>query len=161
MKKSAFLLILVTCTHFLIAQKADESEIALLLERHNFWRSEVGVTDIKYSNELAEVANSWAIEIKKQGCVFKRSENAYGENMFKGTVGETTIGDAVDSWGAEKQYYDIKKNKCESDEICGHYTQIVWKNTTDIGCAKTICDGSVIWICNYNPPGNYVGQKPF
>ncbi|MEP2023182.1 CAP domain-containing protein, partial [Reichenbachiella sp.] len=67
----------------------------------------------------------------------------------------------VDSWGAEKQNYDYKKNKCETGKICGHYTQIVWKNTTEIGCAKTLCDGSVIWICNYNPPGNFVGQKPY
>jgi len=162
MKKSTLFIIIITCTHhLLLAQKADSDEVDLLLERHNFWRAEVGVDDISYSKELAEVANKWAIQLKKQGCIFKQSENAYGENIFKGTVGYVTISDAVDSWGEEKKNYDYKKNKCESGKICGHYTQIVWKNSTEVGCARTICDGSVIWICNYNPPGNFVGQKPY
>lgn len=161
MKKSTLLLSMVISTHLLVAQKADTDEIDILIERHNFWRSEVGVSDINYSDELAEVANRWAIQLKKQGCTFGQSENAYGENLFKGTVGYVGAGDAVDSWAAEKESYDYKKNKCDSGEICGHYTQVVWKNTTEVGCAKTICDGSVIWICNYNPPGNYVGQKPY
>lgn len=162
MKKTAAIIIsLIAFSQIVWAQKADEEEIELLIERHNYWRNDVGVADIKYSDELAEVANKWAIELKSQGCVFKHSENAYGENLFKGTVGYFTAGDAVDSWGAEKKDYDYKKNKCQSDKMCGHYTQIVWKNTTEVGCAKTICDGSVIWICNYNPPGNYIGQKPY
>ncbi|WP_422359288.1 CAP domain-containing protein [Reichenbachiella sp.] len=161
MKKSTLLLSFVISTHLLMAQKADSDEIDVLIERHNFWRSEVGVNDINYSDELAEVANQWAIQLKKKGCAFEQSENAYGENLFKGTVGYVGANDAVDSWAAEKKNYDYKKNKCESGEICGHYTQVVWKNTTEVGCAKTICDGSVIWICNYNPPGNFVGQKPY
>lgn len=162
MKKTVTLLLfLFTSIQLLFAQKADDKEVELLIERHNYWRSDVGVDEIKYSNELAEVANKWAVELKAQGCAFKHSQNAYGENLFKGTVGYYTAGDAVDSWGAEKQNFDYKKNKCDAGKMCGHYTQIVWKNTTEVGCAKTICNGSVIWVCNYNPPGNYVGQKPY
>ncbi|SMD32134.1 pathogenesis-related protein 1 [Reichenbachiella faecimaris] len=162
MKKSVVLLLLfIASSDLLLAQKADDKEIELLIERHNYWRSDVGVSDINYSAELANVANKWAIELKTQGCSFKHSQNAYGENLFKGTVGYFTVGDAVDSWGAEKQDYDYKKNKCQTDKMCGHYTQIVWKNTTEVGCAKSICDGSVIWVCNYNPPGNFIGQKPY
>lgn len=151
----------VIYTQLLIAQKADSDEIDLLLERHNFYRLEVGVEEIKYSDELANVANEWAKKLKKQGCTFKHNDNAYGENMAKGTVGSFTIYDAIDSWASEKEFYDYKKNKCESGKTCSHYTQVIWKNTTEVGCAKTICDGSVIWICNYNPPGNFIGQKPY
>lgn len=149
------------CIQFSFAQKADDKEIELLVARHNFWRADVGVGEITYSDELAEVANSWAKQLKEQGCEFKHSKNAYGENLFKGTVGYFTAADAVDSWGSEKQDYDYGKNKCAVGKMCGHYTQIVWKNTTEVGCAKVICDGSVIWICNYNPAGNYVGQQPY
>ncbi|UXX78869.1 pathogenesis-related family 1 protein [Reichenbachiella carrageenanivorans] len=162
MKYSAFLVIVFLCsTHLSFAQKADETEVELLIDRHNFWRADVGVAPINYSEELAEVANKWAIQLKSQGCAFKHSQNAYGENLFKGTVGYFTAGDAVDSWGSEKQDYDYKKNKCTTGKMCGHYTQIVWENTTEVGCAKSICDGSVIWVCNYNPAGNYVGQQPY
>ena len=45
--------------------------------------------------------------------------------------------------------------------MCGHYTQIVWKTTTEFGCAKSICEGNVTWVCNYNPPSNWVGEKPY
>ncbi|WP_420580646.1 CAP domain-containing protein [Reichenbachiella sp.] len=161
MKQSTLLVTIMLFAQLIAAQKADKSEIGVLIERHNFWRSEVGVSDISYSNELAEVAYKWTLELKKQGCIFEQSENAYGENIFKGSVGSVNVGDAVDSWAAEKQNYNYKKNTCEQDKICGHYTQLVWNNSTEVGCAKTICDGSVIWVCNYNPPGNFVGQKPY
>ena len=37
----------------------------------------------------------------------------------------------------------------------GHYTQIVWKDTKEVGCAKISCDGNkTLWRCNYNPHGN-------
>lgn len=143
------------------AQKASKDEIELLLERHNYWRGEVGVDSITYSDDLAEVAYQWALELKKQKCAFKHSNNSYGENLFRGTVGYFTAADAVDAWGNEKADYDYAKNTCKANKVCGHYTQIVWRNTTKVGCAKVICDGNVTWVCNYDPPGNYVGQKPY
>jgi len=142
-------------------QEADATEIASILERHNFWRADVGVGELTYSQDLAKEANKWAIALKKQQCAFKHSRTSFGENLFKGTVGYYTVADAVDSWAGEKQDYNYEGNKCAKDKVCGHYTQIVWQNTTEVGCAKNICDGSVTWVCNYNPPGNYVGQKPY
>jgi pathogenesis-related protein 1 len=162
MRKYLLLVLVITAMQVpSFAQKAMGKEIEILVERHNFWRADVGVGEIKYSNELANVANKWAVALKEMGCKFEHSQNAYGENLFKGTVGYYTAGDAVDSWASEKQDYSYSKNKCTDGKICGHYTQIVWKNTTEFGCAKSVCDGSVTWICNYNPPGNYVGQKPY
>jgi pathogenesis-related protein 1 len=38
---------------------------------------------------------------------------------------------------------------------------MVWKNTTEVGCAAIECNGMTLWVCNYNPPGNYRGQKPY
>ena len=49
--------------------------------------------------------------------------------------------------------------------VCGHYTQIVWKNTERIGCGKATSRQNglftVYWVCQYDPSGNYVGQKPY
>ncbi|RJE74223.1 pathogenesis-related family 1 protein [Reichenbachiella sp. MSK19-1] len=155
------LIIIYTYSFQSVGQKATADEIELILERHNFWRADVGVGEIKYSEELAEVANKWAIELKKQDCAFKHSRNSFGENLFKGTVGYYTAGDAIDAWGNEKANYNYSKNTCDANKVCGHYTQIVWKNTTEVGCAKVICNGNVTWVCNYNPPGNFVGEKPY
>ncbi|MGL1885951.1 MAG: CAP domain-containing protein [Reichenbachiella sp.] len=146
---------------FSIAQKANSEEIELLMDRHNVWRTEVGVDKLTYSEELAEVANQWAIQLKKEGCAFKHSQNSYGENLFKGTSGYYTVGDAIDAWGNEKKDFDYKKNQCKKGAVCGHYTQVIWKATTEVGCAKNICNDIVTWVCNYNPPGNFIGVKPY
>ena len=61
----------------------------------------------------------------------------------------------------EIKAFDEKTGQCKDGEVCGHYTQLVWKNTTEVGCAKVTCGNQTIWVCNYNPPGNYVGQKPY
>jgi pathogenesis-related protein 1 len=45
--------------------------------------------------------------------------------------------------------------------VCGHYTQIVWRDTTSVGCAAQSCPQGEIWVCDYSPPGNYVGQHPY
>ena len=144
-----------------IAQPANEVEINDVIQRHNYWRADVGVGEIEYSDELAEVAFAWAQQLKEKGCAFEHSGNQYGENLFKGTKGYYTAADAIDSWASEKQYYNYDKNKCKSGEMCGHYTQIVWKNTTKVGCAQIECNGMITWVCNYDPPGNYVGEKPY
>ncbi|MEM6522020.1 MAG: CAP domain-containing protein, partial [Cyanobacteria bacterium P01_C01_bin.70] len=40
----------------------------------------------------------------------------------------------VAAWVAEKADYDYASNSCASGKVCGHYTQIVWRETTAVGC---------------------------
>ena len=68
----------------------------------------------------------------------------------------------VDSWGGEKGFYDHTSNRCRAGKVCGHYTQVVWRDSTEVGCGMAVCaNASQVWVCNYRPPGNYVGQKPY
>ncbi|MFY0651820.1 MAG: hypothetical protein JXQ96_07290 [Cyclobacteriaceae bacterium] len=163
MKPNYFLLFIAICLVSIVAkaQPANEVEIDEILTQHNYWRAEVGVADINYSDELADAANTWALKLKEKGCAFEHSGNGYGENLFKGTKGYYSAGDAVNSWASEKKDYNYDKNKCKSGAVCGHYTQLVWRNTTQVGCAQMECKGMVTWVCSYNPPGNYVGEKPY
>lgn len=141
-----------------------------LTAEHNRWRSRVGVPDLKWSDKLADVAQDWADTLKKEGCGFYHSGNGYGENLFMSSalmysdgrreLVNVTPKDAVDSWGNEVKDYNYADNSCSG--VCGHYTQVVWKDTKEVGCARTVCDDkSQIWVCSYTPAGNIVGRKPY
>lgn len=49
---------------------------------------------------------------------------------------------------------------CELGQMCEHHTQIVWKTTIRVGCAKVGYDvGNVFVTCNYDPLENYIGER--
>jgi len=136
------------------------AEIDETLAVHNEWRAQVNVLPLVWDEELSKIALKWAKQLKKEGCEFKHSGvNGLGENLFMGTTGYYGPAEVVNSWGNEIKDYNYDKNSCSG--VCGHYTQIVWKTTERVGCAKIECDGMDIWVCNYDPPGNWVGQKPY
>ena len=160
----AALLLLTTTSLSLKDQTAlSQEEIKVVLERHNFWRADVGVyEELEWSDEMAKLAADWAKQLKRKKCGFEhRPNNKYGENLFMGTTGYYDAEDVVDSWAHEKADYNYEKNKCKPGKMCGHYTQIVWETTKRVGCAKIECNGYDIWVCNYDPPGNWVGEKPY
>ena len=76
----------------------------------------------------------------------------------------------MQGWVSESTDYDLASNTCKPGKICGHYTQVVWRDTRQVGCASVVCNSNSpfqghpqwrIWVCDYAPPGNYVGQKPY
>ena len=141
-------------------KQLTDSEVKALINTHNRWRADVGVPPLSWSEKLADYAADWAKNLKRQNCAFKhRQPNDYGENLFQGTADAFDATYVVDAWGNEVEDYNYKKNKCSG--VCGHYTQVVWKGTKEVGCAKIECKGMDIWVCNYNPPGNWVGEKPY
>jgi pathogenesis-related protein 1 len=79
------------------------------------------------------------------------------------------VDDAVASWVAESKDYDHSHNRCAKGKVCGHYTQVVWRHTRRVGCAVASCTGGspfrandwTLVVCNYDPPGNVVGERPY
>lgn len=138
----------------------DAVVIQELLDKHNSYRSDVGVEAILWSEDLAISAQNWADELA-ENCDFKHSGGEFGENIWAGTAGAFDPIDVVTSWGSEITDYDYETNTCAEGKVCGHYTQIVWENSTQVGCGTVTCDGLDIWVCQYDPPGNFVGQKPY
>jgi cysteine-rich secretory family protein len=95
-----------------------------------------------------------------------------GENLAASTPGVWTAPAAVVAdWAAEWADYAYARNACAPGRACGHYTQLVWRGTARIGCAKATCrvnspfgPGTPTWdfyVCQYEPPGNWVGQRPY
>ena len=104
----------------------------VVLSNHNFFRSEHNVSDLTWNDTLATFASNWA---KK--CEFEHSGGPYGENLAAGYQNATA---AVEGWANERQGYDFKKPTGFSEKT-GHFTQLVWANTTTVGCGREACNG--------------------
>ncbi|MDW7774663.1 MAG: CAP domain-containing protein [Desulfobulbaceae bacterium] len=158
---------------------AEEGVMTGMTEAHNAVRAELGLPELAWSDELAESAGEWAQYLADyNGCRMKhrpaKGENAsdYGENLFRASAVKFSTGErevqkftaqhVVDSWASEAQYYNYEKNRCQWGRKCGHYKQVVWRDTRLVGCGMALCaDKSQIWVCNYDPPGNFAGRKPY
>jgi len=138
-----------------------------MTEAHNAARANVDppadppISPLTWSAELAAVAQSYADQ-----CTWEHSGGPYGENLYA-TSGSAAPADVVASWVAEATSYDHAANSCS--DVCGHYTQVVWAASQRIGCGVANCtEGSPLgssswqfWVCNYDPPGNYIGERPY
>ena len=131
------------------------------LNAHNTARSQVGVGAMTWDNTLATYAQNYANQ-RKADCNLVHSGGPYGENIAWGSPSLTGTG-AVNMWVAEKADYDYNSNTCASGKVCGHYTQVVWRNSVRLGCGRVQCNNNKGWfvICSYDPRGNYNGQRPY
>lgn len=142
-------------------------EIDKLVREHNRLRADVGVEPVTWSADLAAYAQSWANNLAQQGCELDHRpasgqwKQIYGENLFMGTASGYRVEDAVKSWEEEKANYRGGPLNNSNWQDAGHYTQVVWRATTQIGCAKVNCRDNLIVVCNYNPRGNTLGQKAY
>ncbi|KAB1223967.1 Pathogenesis-related protein 1C [Morella rubra] len=128
---------------------------------HNKVRQHVGEPLLTWDRKLARYARRCATQ-RFLDCRMVHSYGPYGENLFWGKQDHWTPTEAVQSWVREHRFYDPQNNFCDPGQMCGHYTQIVWRDTLRVGCARKKCkNGGLYIICEYDPPGNYVNESPF
>ncbi len=138
------------------------------VDAHNAMRRQTEPTpdpelpEMSWDPELAVIAAEWG-----EGCLWEHSMGPTGENLaaFSGGATPTTV---VEAWYSEIADYDYDSNECAPGKMCGHYTQVVWRDTIFVGCAEQACDdiegagfGGAYFVCEYSPPGNYVGERPY
>lgn len=159
----------------------DEQAIC---EQHNTHRAKHGVPALNWSKTLAKNAKEWVADChtskNADGDEFFCHQSAeygcgtdanykFGENLawFWGTP-QRTPAQIVDGWYCEINQYDFNNPRlgsgvmfgCDNnpEKVTGHFTQVVWKSTTSVGCAKNTCpiggNAGTLWACEYDPPGN-------
>ena len=140
---------------------------ASMLAGHNSERAAVGVPPLTWSEPLAADAQSWADHLAKTGR-FEHSDAGTrkdeGENLWEGTHGGFTYEEMVASWANEKRYYKggvFQSGGGAGGQPIGHYTQMVWRNTTKVGCAIASGAEYDVLVCRYDPPGNFIGEMPY
>lgn len=146
---------------------AEPPEMNGMTAAHNAARASVSppatpaIPPLAWDGTIGAYAQAYA-----DNCVWQHSGGPYGENIYA-TSGSVAPGDVVASWMSEEPDYDYAANSCSA--ICGHYTQVVWRDTARLGCGVTNCASGApwnggpfqFWVCDYDPPGNFNGQRPY
>lgn len=173
MKFFCFLFLFVTTTGAQAQLSATGSaipaaEAQAALETHNRMRAEVGAAPLRWSQELSVFAQAWADHLAGAGCRFQHRPikgewaQQYGENLFWGNGAFFNASDATNSWYGEKKDFRYGPVTESNYARIGHYTQLVWSATTEVGMGAARCrNGAWIIVANYSPRGNYVGVKPY
>ncbi len=123
---------------------------------HNRVRAKHCAGPLTWSTKLAAYAQKWADSLEAKGCAFGHSGGPYGENLAAGTEGVLDPEATVAMW-----YDEIKQYKFPDGGFSmqtGHFTQVVWRGTKQVGCGHAQCKGNDIWVCEYDPPGNWDGE---
>jgi len=127
------------------------------ITEHNRYRKQHCAGPLTWSAQLAADAQKWADTLVSKGCVFGHSGGKHGENLAAGTTGALPPEEVVRMWYDEVKIYSFSKPTGFSMET-GHFTQVVWTDTTQVGCGMSQCNGNDIWVCQYETPGNWEGQ---
>lgn len=157
-----------------------DAEIDIALRAHNETRQAVGLESLKWSCALAEFAQKWAntdtgnhsTEQQRKGIV---PGDGAGENLAHGFDSETpvTVQSMIQGWIDEKQFLQSDRKTCTANPKnipCGHYTQMVWRATTEVGCGIIRKSNSFTedskgkasyLVCIYNPGGNTDGVAAY
>ncbi|MEO6636834.1 MAG: CAP domain-containing protein [Ginsengibacter sp.] len=91
------------------------------------------------------------------------NEFGYGENVFGGSPAAAFKGvDAANAWLREKEKYTYSKLREDNWFATGHYTQMIWKSTTEVGLGMATCPtGGIVIVGDYSPAGNMSGEYPY
>lgn len=127
-----------------------------VLDAHNILRARHEVPDLTYNIDLENYARDTFTT-----CNFDHSDSPYGENLAAGYSSPTA---AIQDWYDEIRLYDF--NNPGFSEDTGHFTQVVWKSSAELGCYLKDCNGEdgtpgQFLICEYNPFGNIVNPGYF
>lgn len=137
-----------------------------LLVAHNRARAALGLPLLHWDSALAMAASAWAANLARRGA-FEHSDSrgGMGENLWAGTPGAFSPEHMIARWAAEKQIFKpgvFPDNSKTGDwEQVGHYTQMVWRTTTAVGCALAAGPRADVLVCRYAPAGNVIGEPPF
>ncbi|KAL1192596.1 Pathogenesis-related leaf protein 4 [Cardamine amara subsp. amara] len=154
-------LLIVSISFLVIAVTNAQNTPQDYLNTHNTARAQVGVANLVWDTTVANYALTYA-NSRKADCSLTHSNGPYGENLAKGSSSSFSAISAVNLWVNEKPYYNYTTNKCTGGQQCLHYTQVVWRDSTKLGCARVQCNNGWWFVsCNYNAPGNWVGEYPY
>jgi hypothetical protein len=168
-KKSILSLAVLLCSPLLMGGtnfRADFNQ--RLLAAHNAERAAIGVAPLQWNAKLAADARAWADNLAATGR-FEHSPDEpgtepQGENLWAGTPRAFSPEAMVGLWVAEKKDYrpGVFPNISRSGDVenVGHYTQLIWRASGQVGCATAVGKREEFLVCRYSQAGNVYGERP-
>ena len=164
-----FALGLIGCSPILMGGTTYRADFnARLLAAQNAARSVAGVQPLVWNSDLAKDAQGWANHLAATGR-FEHSPDEegqapQGENLWAGTPRAFSPEAMVQLWIAEKRDYrpGVFPNNSRSGDVenVGHYTQLIWRGTRQVGCATATGRAEEVLVCRYSQAGNVYGERP-
>ena len=134
-------------------------EIAEIVNQHNLHRKRFNVPDIAHDPLLSEYSQMRANTIAKSGQFKHSDDNPYGENLYASSDPDGSK--CVSLWMSEENDWDPSKNNW-LEAGAGHFSQCIWRSSLLLGIGKSrMANGMYVIVCNYNPAGNMIGQRPY
>jgi Cysteine-rich secretory protein family len=138
-----------------------------ILAAHNRERLNLGLEPLSWNPALALSARHWADYLASSGRFEHAPESPYapeGENLWAGTKDYFAPEAMVNAWIREKRFFRLgvfpNNSTTGRVEDVGHYTQLIWRATTEVGCAEATSVREDILVCRYAEAGNYIGERP-
>jgi len=141
------------------AERECGSWAAAGLRSHNAYRRKHGAQPLTLTKHLCDFSQEWANRLARENRMYHRQGSSYGENIYMCSTSphypaQDKATDATDAWYSEVRNYSYGSGFSMST---GHFTQVVWKGTRELGIAKAAGHGCVYIVASYNPPGNMQG----
>ncbi|KAM3910853.1 uncharacterized protein RB166_019653 isoform 2-T5 [Leptodactylus fuscus] len=132
------------------------------LDTHNKYRRMHGAPPLQLSRELCESSQKWADHLLSINAL-QHSNTNHGENLWykwNSSMRDASGSEVVDTWYNEIKDYNFSKPGFQSNT--GHFTQVVWKDSREVGIAKAVDGkGMVIAVAQYSPAGNITNPGYF
>jgi hypothetical protein len=135
------------------------------LETHNEARSAVGMEPLAWSDRLAVDAAAWARYLAANDLYDHATPDqrrGQGENLWKGPRDQWPAREVIGFFLAEQRDFhfgtfpDISHTGQWRD--VGHYAQVIWPETREVGCAIAYTASDEVLVCRYWPAGNVWGR---
>lgn len=146
-----------------------------IVDTHNYFRTKVdppaaNMLEMKWNPALSTAAQRWADECR--GLVHDNATGRYlddlgqsGQNIFI-TTRRTLWNFPIRMWFMEIKDYKYGDDQGNDHHAIGHFTQMVWASTHQVGCGVSHCTGGkgplggdfYTYVCNYAPTGNFMGR---
>ena len=133
---------------------------------HNRERAAVGTPPLTWDARLAAAAAAYGPALARRGRLAHsppETRPGQGENLWMGTRGAYSLEEMIGSWAAEKRLFrpgnfPAVSASGEWSDVA-HYTQMIWRGTTRVGCAVHRSARWDFLVCRYAPAGNVLGQR--